>query len=472
MRVHRAYVWVLAVVLTLPVAFAASKTYDPAWYPSVTEQLVEGHTVFAVINATICIKRAPGGGKAEAVDCPVVGPLFNNATDLEARVNMTLQRMGAAVAVLVRDRSKELRPEPVPPRCATNRDVAVSVLLENPGVLWFNDQFLVGDDLDIVETDVDANVDVCSRSSLFGFAPSENWRFPCGGWIVATQGGNPDPRTFLGAPWQYVETYHIVDPNDHVWDIHKWQFFSPIAIGVIPSFSDAESVPMPDGGTLDTQVSVQSSYGYHLSLYNMWSVPVQGTGACMQVGAKDVGPTSGQSSTPFTDTASRAPPYDTFYTDPDGSGPKHLEQVKYNAVLFFFFEDLVPNGVKDHGNGGGDDGDLSFCAAGSNEWDCGVGRTDADEGNSHPYNDAEPSAPGEPASGPRHLHPTADVDLYFSNDPPPKPAIVHYAVYDTVGSSAPRHTHADGEAFDDRIRFDAAASACWYFENVTTGCAP
>jgi len=460
---------IAAIVLglfTVP-AFASAYTYSPSHYPRATETLVEGHTVFAVVQATICTDPDTD----ERIPCPG-GSTTDFDISYDVRANVTLQRLGTAVAVLVRDRVKEVTPAPIPPNCATNRDIVVTILYENPGVLWFNDQFLVGDDLDIVETDVDANVDVCTKQSSIAFNPAYSWRYPCGGWVWSTQAGNPDPRTF--GSWSYQESYRITDPNDKSWIIDK---YSPLALGtgVVSvdqqldlGLDDDDGSPYPyaydsddlyDGdlravvGGTNSMAAIQ----YYLGGFNLWTVPLQGTGTCMTTGAPDgFGPTSGQSSTPYTDTASHNPAYNFFYVDSDGAGPNHLEDVKYNAVLFYFFEDLVPKNVKIHGNGGQNDGDLSFCQAGTQEWDCGTGRNDDSEGNSHPYNDASAD------SGPIHVHPTASVDLYYHNVAPPGTGPKNYAVYDLVGSAAPKHAHPAGEVFDDRVRTSACADADWH----------
>ncbi|HLE96236.1 MAG TPA: hypothetical protein VI997_02605, partial [Candidatus Thermoplasmatota archaeon] len=292
-------------LLVVP-AFASAYTYKTGDYGGRTETLVEGHTVFAVVQATICIdtetdesKGCPGGTNSD----------FDVSYDV--RANMTVQRMGAAVAVLVRDRVKEVSAAPMNPKCATNRDLVVTLFYENPGVLWFNDQFLVGDDLDIIEADVDANADICTKKSTIDFnANALSWRYPCGGWVWATQSGNPDPRTF--ASWAYQESYYVTDPNDKVWIIDKYSL-APLGVGPLApidqmgdfGLDDDDGSPYPYAYDSDDLYDgdLRAVFGpaptngaplqYYLGGFNAWIVPLQGTGACMKPGDLDVGPTSG-----------------------------------------------------------------------------------------------------------------------------------------------------------------------------------
>ena len=447
---------VVLALFTVP-AFASAYTYSASDYPRATETLVEGHTVFAVIQATLCI--GDYGETTEYVaSCSYPGDSdFDVSWDV--RANVTVQRLGTAVAVLVRDRVKPYTPPPVAPECSNNRDVVATLFYENPGVLWFNDQFLVGDDLDVLEVDVDANVDVCQKEANIVFNDQDLvWRYPCGGWVFATQAGNPDPRSYI-ALFNYQESYRIEDPNGYVWIIDK--FGLGPTIGTVVPYQDemqdlgidedAPGYDYDDGADGDLRAVVGSydggQLGYYLAYYNLWTVPVMG------LDTQDQGPTSGANCAPYADTASHD-------ETPYGDGGDDTTRL-YNAVLFFFFEDLVSDvaGVKVHGEGQADDGDTSGCqptAGGyATEWECGAGRTDDMEGNSHPFN------PNSADSGPAHIHPTARVDLYFSNVAANSPADADrvYAVYDTVGTAAPFHTHDPAMDFDDRVRIDPCADA-------------
>ena len=504
MLTPRSVAVLVAATFVLPSVYAAY-VYSPGQYPSARETVVEGHTVYAVISAELCV-RPPDD--QTIVGCGVSTNRRTSERSEDKRYNVTVQRLGTAVAVLVRDRVKEVQPPPSV-RCATNRDLVVSLLLENPGVLWFNDQFLVGDDLDVLEADVDANVDICTKKASIALSPANTWRYPCGGWVWATQAGNPDPRLtpFL---WNYEESYYITDPNDHTWIVDK---YAPLPVGftwgplpadplnlqdddapysidhmrephdptnnrdegVLPtSATPGSRVPWdpltgPDDdpyrgyydgddpydgdfrfvfGSYTTGAAIQ----YYLGFYNLWVVPVlYGT-----TGTTDPGATSGSSCAAYDDTAPRDPQYHAA-----ASPPFAAPQVKYNAVLFFFYEDLVPKGLKQHGKqdllynatGGqagnapaADDADVSYCEVGT-EWDCAP-HDDDQEGNSHPYNDESPN------SGPGHMHPTAQVDLYYHNAPPPPVPKRIYAIHDPVGSAQPNHVHDPARMYDDRVRVD------------------
>src|SRR5438552_4482728 len=151
----RTWIIPLAVLMVVP-AFGAA---TPIVAPPVPEQLVEGHTVFTVIEQ-------------------VQSTTINHV------------EYAAAVAVLVREAT------------------AVAQSDRFPGVLWFNDQYLV----DPIKS-YNAQTDI---------------RYPCTGAVLAVNSGSADPRL---APWPaggmqagYIESYLITDPNDRVWDVDKWTF--------------------------------------------------------------------------------------------------------------------------------------------------------------------------------------------------------------------------------------------------------
>lgn len=320
----------LAVAAVLVMAVPALGAATPIVVPPVPEQLVEGHTVFTVIE--------------------IVAVTQTNET-----------RFAAAVAVLVREYQAEERAQ------------------RFPGVLWFNDQYLVN-------PYQDANED-------------QSFRYPCGGAVIAVNRGDPDPRmaiarvntgnpaviaggtavvpagfvdsevtdatvvygddsytydetwtkpypgtyyygqdgnaandpdapsdyawiganpdqgtvnaddqtvsgnivysdTVLGAtaggidgalfnltpPWDYRESYLITDPNDHSWVIDKYEFYTrdtnahsqnEYNLGVkgedVPmngDFQPSEHSPIASGGLLETQ------YAYPVWVVNMLGSPV------------------------------------------------------------------------------------------------------------------------------------------------------------------------------------------------------
>lgn len=425
--------------------------YPPA--PTVEETLVEGHTVFAVLDEEYCYAESD---PVNETVCPGDISTGDHSESLDVRANVTVQRLGTAVAVLVRDRAKAYVAPP-PSGCARNGDVVSTLLYENPGVLWFNDRFLVGDDLDVVEARVDANLDVCERRTSIVFEPDAiPWRYPCGGWVLGTRAGGPDPRSilpFLG----YRESYLITDPNDYVWIVDRFDVVNVAAVpnevdvmqdlqmddddgpGTAPDYDDHEDGDLrvrygPAPGTT-------SSVTTYLAVEPVWSVPVLG------VDAAD----TRASCPPYVDLASHDDDSATAAYEDGGDGsPARL----YNAVLFFYFDELLPTGAKVHGANALDDTDATGCEAGT-EWECDAAGAEDDgrEGNSHPFN------PSDATSGPVHVHPTAEVDLYWSNVAPPSPASQErrYAVRDTVGGTSPYHAHGP-EPFDDRL---ASEGACY-----------
>lgn len=118
----------LAVAAVLAMAVPALGAATPIVVPPVPEQLVEGHTVFTVIE--------------------IVAKTQTNET-----------RFAAAVAVLVREYQQAARAQ------------------RFPGVLWFNDQYLVN------PSAANNNFDA--------------FRYPCGGAVMAVNAGDPDPRVVI-----------------------------------------------------------------------------------------------------------------------------------------------------------------------------------------------------------------------------------------------------------------------------------
>ncbi len=147
-RVRTILVALVAMLLLVVPAMGAAVTMilNP-----VTEQVVEGHTVFTTIQ-----------------------PIGFSTTET---------RFAAAVAVLVRE---------------FNTSASYSRF---PGVLWFNDQYLV-------------------KPGVSG-APNINILYPCGA-VLAVRAGDPDPRTATFDNTTYSESYMITDPNNAVWNVDKW----------------------------------------------------------------------------------------------------------------------------------------------------------------------------------------------------------------------------------------------------------
>src|SRR5687768_523529 len=132
MNTKKVIVAIVLALFTVP-AFASAYTYSASDYPRATETLVEGHTVFAVIDACLLITNMGEVGtnpdnttydNETAQDCSDIeasGSDFDLSYDV--RANVTVQRLGTAVAVLVRDYVKEYVPPPGATNCLTNRDV-------------------------------------------------------------------------------------------------------------------------------------------------------------------------------------------------------------------------------------------------------------------------------------------------------------------------------------------------------------
>lgn len=124
----------LAVAAVLVMAVPALGAAAPIVVPPVPEQLVEGHTVFTVIEII---------------------------SGEQTRTNET--RFAAAVAVLVRE---------------YNNNARVNAQ-RFPGVLWFNDQYLV------------------NPEQGDGPGGGASFRYPCGGAVMAVNAGDPDPRMVI-----------------------------------------------------------------------------------------------------------------------------------------------------------------------------------------------------------------------------------------------------------------------------------
>lgn len=324
--------------------------------PSIPEQLVEGHTVWATIEI------AANG--TQVVD------------------------FAAAVAVLVQDRYDEYYDA------------------RFPGVLWFNDQYLVGPDQP-------------SRDDL------GDPRYPCTGAVIAVNAGDPVDRDVEGR-WTLTdaryanESYLITDPNDQTWNVDLWT----------------------------------TAWGTYA-----WTVALRGTDATGST------PDDGEQSCPsYTERGfprgSKSPGDHDMGYPCDG-----CDALRYNAVLYMRLVHLTAwNGTKDHREQVGVDWwqDASGCSESTiSEYPCPDG-DDAREGNSHPY------APDRPFPAQRYdgeadhgrsaecpvstgvaldeCHARFDIDVYYGYVAPP--AVRQYVVVDLDGSEAPYHCHDDSAPCD------------------------
>lgn len=341
------------------------------------EQLVEGHTVFSIIEKFPCT--------------------CTNGS-----------RFAAAVAILV-------------------RDVEVSEShYRFPGVLWFNDQYLV----DGSKTDQ---------------SPLTTVRYPCSGSVLAVRAGDPDPRVYSDADFYagYVESYYISDPNNHVWNVDKWNVNGSLVWSVALNGNDPLSDSSDDGECSGPPPYQDGGGLCQTRLFNNTCVP-------------GMGPDSPGG--PYTSVG------DNGYFYPCGDPSATCNLIQYNALLYFQWEDLnVDTMVKDHTPGSPDRrNDVSGCQNGTYQdpsvadWPCPVGDDDR-EGNSHAYGPDNGSAVflagwpfGTDVGRDNHggsadcnndttpdqlCHATAMIDIYFDNAPVPLSR--QYAVYDAEGNSAP-----------------------------------
>lgn len=428
----------LAVAAVLALAVPTLGAAAPIVAPPQPEQLVEGHTVFTVIE------------------------VFNNTTTIRAE-------FAAAVAVLVREYDASQR---------VNRF---------PGVLWFNDQYLVN-------PEDNANA-------------VRNFRYPCGGAVLAVNAGDPDPRVILanvgssgetrdvvtkyqpitgtgvdygddtnpdyggpgpdGTPgvdgddpdsawanvttdgttpsassdvptgindpdriadhpglpgpdvdlglfpdtFSYEESYLITDPNDHVWIVDKYMSYTRVGTNTLPGTSQVYARPVWAVNILGSPVfipddGIVSCGPYNDLITTLYSyAPGQAQGYDTSGVDDAVGtawdPTVGER-VPYRDTppAGYAEPsqngfcYNGNAAPCAGSAPT-LPIRLYNALLYFKLADLTVAGApRDHSDPV-NSGDTNGCQVGT-EWACPGGDDDR-EGNSHPFH-PEPGATTGPGS--------------------------------------------------------------------------
>lgn len=340
----------------------------------VPEGLVEGHTVFTVIEA--------------------------------APENASRTEYAAAVAVLVRERTIE----------------RTSLLTH--GVLWFNDQYLVNEASTSVE--------------------QESVRYPCSGAVLAVNAGDPIPLRGVWASNDgatYVDSYRIVDPNDHTWVVDKWNWTGSggnVTIWTVALLGDDARADEPDDGSCEGRVYDD---GCPIVL------PAVGCGNANDIESIRV---EGVATTGRRDPGTNGMRY------PCGDDATPCAALQYNAVLYFLLDDLrIAGADKDHRLEPGSDveSDVSGCHQPVADWPC----PDADddrEGNSHAYNpeaiyaryDGRGNHGGSgggfpPGNGTLDFHATRLVDIHYGVATPP--AARTWRVLDAEGSTAPYHCHDD-----------------------------
>ncbi|HVM44823.1 MAG TPA: hypothetical protein VM582_02715 [Candidatus Thermoplasmatota archaeon] len=342
--------------------------------PPTPEQLVEGHTVFVAID-------------------------FVRSVSVE-------EEFAAAVAVLVRDLSRDV------------------VDTRFPGVLWFNDQFLIGP------------TKTTRQSGL-------RERFPCTGAVLAVNRGDPVDAdaagrwTLIGATY-LDESYWITDPNERDWIVDLWRTTHGTLAWTVAIMNRDIDANKPDDGRCN-----RSPYS-DVPCYRLTSSST----SCTRV------PVSGRN--------------DPRHADPGENGMRYpcpgCSVLDYNAVLYFRLAHLRhENDSKDHRERVGADwwADASGChPSATNEWPCPGGDDDR-EGNSHPFNPhlPYPVATYEghnnhggsaecPDGSSQFCHATFDIDLYYGYVQPPTART--FWLIDRVGAAAPYHCHDDRAPCDLR----------------------
>lgn len=329
--------------------------------------------------AAVGIGNAAPWAHDELVEGHTVFLSLGNVTDATGRIETA-----AALAVLVREHQGD------------------KPLMRFPGVLWFNDQYLT--------------------SPVAPGAASATVRHPCTGAVLAVERGNPSPLDFVYAleRWEYVESYHVTDPNDREWDVDKWVVLDPL------------------GEFFVWSVAINNAAGASMT-------PDDGTSACEPV--RDQGcPTPLGATTCSRPSLIESP-------SPDEAmrclSPGACEQLRYNAVLFFRMGDFATSGAPRNHSKGADEGSVSGCQPGT-EWACPADDDDR-EGDSHPYIPRLLQDPTEGYSADctgdgdvdKHCHRTVDIDIYFGIAP--APVMREYWIDDRVGSEAAYGCHlSDG----------------------------
>jgi hypothetical protein len=366
------------------------------------EQLVEGHTVFSVLE-TVCA----------------------NCTNTN-----TTTHFATAIAVLVRD-------------VQTKGNV---IDKRFPGVLWFNDQYLVDP----------------SNPSTGGSPPAVTYTYPGCGVVIVVNQGDPDPTQDPNAFTNYVESYHITDPNDHPWDVDKWM--SPTSgapiwtVGLMNTAKRNVSYGNPTCGTAAPASDATCAGPDNLPVSEDDKTPIYNDSGTAEHRSTCEHVIAGQSS------GFGGNPYGYPCGGADTDGRKTCSPLSYNAVLFMFLDDLTQAGTpKDHTPGSFDyTHDASGCQPTEgqtytpviNSWPC-PGGDDNREGNSHPYNPRKPypvttydgkgnhggsaDCTGDGAPD-MNCHATRLVDVYYGAAPVPTR---HYAFNDVEGSTAPYYCEPD-----------------------------
>lgn len=363
--------WIASVVVLLAISGTGAAVVIAL--PPVPEQVIEGHTVFLTI---------------EIVPRPV-----GNATKSE--------EYAAAVAVLVRERLVEV--------------TAKNTLTRFPGVLWFNDQYLV-------------DPEGSSKSSR---TTKITMRYPCSGAVIAVNRGDLVVDQDMGGNWTltsptYVESYFITDPNDRSWYVDLWNTsYGPPAWSTA-ILNNQSGVGVPDNGICKGSTIPDEKFCFPSPLQENLP-PALG---CPQ-GGNAIFPS---------------------HESPGANGRNWGSALEYNAVLYMRLIHLNKFAApKDHTEttGAAWQNDVSGCSPSvTNTWNCPGGNDDR-EGNSHPYNPGYVFNPYDGANNHggsdicngigADCHATRNIDLYYGYVA--APLVRKLVVEDLTGSTAPYHCH-------------------------------
>ncbi len=357
----------------------------------------------------------------------------------------------------------------------TNQAWAVAGLVREfeQRVLWFNDQYLVGDVA----------------------------RYPCGGYVFAVPQGAPSP--YANNPnHQYQHSYRVTDPNDYVWEIDYYTYgAAPRRAWVVPILnlnvndngvdSCQPVVDVPPAGYLDPGLNEKCySGGQYFDDAQQRCGPVTPDCPGIESGYPDPATAPGTTPPVLTTPNGLTPVCDwprlynflivglwNLLGTYDGTKQYGCSDADGDGITNCEDEELAP-GV-DNPDFGDDNEDKNGCEEGPYrdahevQYDCidedgnpsgdphsAADPADDNEGNSHAYNptmcdnngdgvidgsdtDGDGFPDDSPCWGALHEHQTARVDLYFhSTYRPTTPVSRNFVIDDNIGSTAPFHNHA------------------------------
>jgi len=381
----------------------------------------------------------------------------------------------------------------------TGVTVLVREKVVSGGKLWFNDQYLVSPQQAMASqngnfTDCAFEPDgsyACNRYPCGGVVVVVPAGRPK---PYATDGerGILDPAIdALGRPGGFsnpeiaasawVEQYFVTDPNDHTFVVDLYRVLTnQNADTTVYNYDVYDKISdFPGGPTAPAQTAY--TVPGPIWMVNLLGSPDfiadDGVSNC---GAYVDNPPAGAFEPTFVDGQYVC--YDGNVEGPDGclydgharnttyptpavaDGRVYHNHRRYNAEIVMFIDHVlgmrhmpaihkdraVHNRTSTNATNGCDSNTIQRNADGSSagvesEWRCPGGNDDA-EGYSHPFNPYGPQAPGDPGWDDEHRHDTALVDIYYyptyrpHNPTPAERAAKGWAIYDTEGSAAPFDT--------------------------------